>query len=735
MSPAAPPGSLQRLAIFAALAAFVSLEWASLLADPPLARVAAILLVVLAGALALILFASDRHRRRAPPALAAVGVVVITLAGSLLAAGVPLSHLLPGGWDDFGSSIRSGLEGLEDVDYPYRGDQPWSRIALLAALPLALTAAASAAFWPRRDRRSGPRLPALAILVGLYATAIVNDTTGRPLLRGAALFALIACWLWLPGLRRRHAVAAFAIVMATGAVAVPIASALDGEDPWIDHSNWDFDFSGKGEGETFEWDHSYGPIDWPRTGKRLLRVRSPSAHYWRTAVLDAFDGVRWRSSGAPETALTELPGGTAGFDALRPDWVEWVRYEIDSLRSPEVVSAGAVDASRGSEIVLSPSGLVPSDGALREGDSYALRTYVPDPATDRLRRSSTAYTPLLTRYTAIAVPVTGRGGELGLRRTVPVPLWGEPRAEADSRLADSPYAAVAELARSWSAEAATPYGAVVAIRDRLRGEYTYSETPPRHRYPLRAFLLGDRLGYCQQFSGAMTLMLRMIGIPSRVASGFSPGTREGRKSFVVRDYDAHSWVEVYFNGIGWVPFDPTPAAAPAQLQSQGPAPAPARQPPAPEPAPGSRDLGSAAASAGKGSGSASAWPLIALLAVLLLAALAAVALRRRRWLSLSPAARADAQLREFEAALRRLGHRVPGGTTLARLERRLGRGRPRSRAYAETLRASRFAPGRAAAPTLADRRHLRSELSSGGGPGRRLRGLLAFPPGAPSRAV
>ena len=67
----------------------------------------------------------------------------------------------------------------------------------------------------------------------------------------------------------------------------------------------------------------------------------------------------------------------------------------------------------------------------------------------------------------------------------------------------------------------------------------------------------------------MALMLRMAGIPARVVSGFSPGAPDLDEDglFTVRDTDAHSWVEVYFVGIGWVPFDPTPSASPADLQS------------------------------------------------------------------------------------------------------------------------------------------------------------------------
>src|SRR5437764_9916323 len=63
-------------------------------------------------------------------------------------------------------------------------------------------------------------------------------------------------------------------------------------------------------------------------------------------------------------------------------------------------------------------------------------------------------------------------------------------------------------------------------------------------------------------------MLRMLGIPSRVVAGFAPGTLDkSTHEYVVRDLDAHSWIEVWFEGIGWVTFDPTPGLAPASSQS------------------------------------------------------------------------------------------------------------------------------------------------------------------------
>ncbi|HEY2310128.1 MAG TPA: transglutaminase-like domain-containing protein, partial [Gaiellaceae bacterium] len=78
-------------------------------------------------------------------------------------------------------------------------------------------------------------------------------------------------------------------------------------------------------------------------------------------------------------------------------------------------------------------------------------------------------------------------------------------------------------------------------------------------------------GYCQYFAGAMALMLRYLGIPARVAVGFAGGTYDSRQHvWNVTDREAHAWVEVWFKGYGWVPFDPTPAApgaAPRQAQA------------------------------------------------------------------------------------------------------------------------------------------------------------------------
>ena len=110
---------------------------------------------------------------------------------------------------------------------------------------------------------------------------------------------------------------------------------------------------------------------------------------------------------------------------------------------------------------------------------------------------------------------------------------------------------------------------VRSVEDYLSRGFTYNEGPPRHAVPVAAFLSTDRSGYCQQFSGAMALLLRMGGVPARVASGFAPGSyNRARREYVVKDFDAHSWVEAYFDGYGWITVDPTPAGGSGRARRQ-----------------------------------------------------------------------------------------------------------------------------------------------------------------------
>jgi hypothetical protein len=122
---------------------------------------------------------------------------------------------------------------------------------------------------------------------------------------------------------------------------------------------------------------------------------------------------------------------------------------------------------------------------------------------------------------------------------------------------------IAELSKSVTAQARTPYDKAIAIENHLRTRYTYTLnlTGRPGDDPLAHFLFETRAGHCEYFASAMIIMLRTLGIPAREVNGFLPGEfNDLAGDYIVRASDAHSWVEVYFPDDGWVTFDPTPAA-------------------------------------------------------------------------------------------------------------------------------------------------------------------------------
>jgi transglutaminase-like putative cysteine protease len=141
--------------------------------------------------------------------------------------------------------------------------------------------------------------------------------------------------------------------------------------------------------------------------------------------------------------------------------------------------------------------------------------------------------------------------------------YGDRTAQGYSTARD---AEIATTARSIvnAAGAVTPYDQSKAIESwfLVKGRFTYTlthATAPVGVRPLDDFLFGSRKGLCQDFSTAMNVMLRTLGIPSRQMSGFGVGVLDEKThQWTVNSLDAHSWVEVYFPGYGWIPFEPTP---------------------------------------------------------------------------------------------------------------------------------------------------------------------------------
>ncbi|MGQ8875288.1 DUF4129 domain-containing transglutaminase family protein [Paenibacillus sp. TSA_86.1] len=209
----------------------------------------------------------------------------------------------------------------------------------------------------------------------------------------------------------------------------------------------------------------------------------------------------------------------------------------------------------------------------------------------------------------------------------------------DLQLPDTLPERVRDLAADIIRPSATRYDAVQAVRSYLKANARYSldtRMPPRGTDFVDDFLFVTRAGYCNHFSTAMVVLLRAEGIPARWVKGYAPGQADwqvpGR--VVVTQGDAHSWVEVYFPGVGWMPFEATPGFGSAQAADASAAGVAAAQPGDGAPLP---DAGSGLARAGAWLAAharalvAAPWPAAtALAAAALLCAAAWVCARRLR---------------------------------------------------------------------------------------------------------
>jgi transglutaminase-like putative cysteine protease len=471
----------------------------------------------------------------------------------------------------------------------------------------------------------------------------------------------------------------------------------------------------------------------------VLRIKSRIATYWKAQNLDGFDGIRWTRTAPlrPVPPEAEVPAAARRNRAWRMD----MRVTLRDFSTSDVLGAGTTISFDRTPTSFSPGsspGTWVSDEPLEPGDGYVAKTIVPRPRQAALRAAHANYPTALLRYLLVGLPMRGDAATAprfrpgaGVAFVPPfgtAPTEATPQARiAERLLAASPYARSYALAQQLASGSGSPYAFVQRVLDYLRTGFEYSETPPRRQLPLEAFLFRDRAGYCQQFAGAAALLLRMGGVPTRIAAGFTSGSRDGaRGEYVVRDYDAHAWIEVWFPRIGWVRFDPTPSTAPAR-SGRAPQAAPTRTATTPAPLPRAPDVAADASpdvpSQGSSDGGSGVSPLAFVGLGLALAALGTGLVVRR---SLLRPRDADALLAELERALRRTGRPPEPQLTLLALERRL-HDAPDAAGYVRAVRLARFGDGPAEVSPR-QRRALRAELARGLGLGGRVRALFALPP-------
>ena len=416
------------------------------------------------------------------------------------------------------------------------------------------------------------RRPLTAVFVLLlgagWPATLLSD--GRDLLRGAVIFA--AALLLLVGFRTnvRRALAR-AVVLAAALVAVALAASTQpavAKGEFLHWQTWDiYTRPVQSVGVRYVWDSTYNGFRFPKKVTTVFKVKAPALSvYWRATTLDSFTGVRW-----VEDLLSVKPaifGGRTDLtlsDPLDPpaaqDPSRWRKAEVDieALADDHLV-APSVPVAYGSgfgavDYALGGVGIVP--GGLHRGVQYDVWSYSPQPTPAALDRSRGGYPPQVLHFLEV---VPG----------IPAPEFGAPdRATAmEQFFTYGPYAQyfssmrpLYEKALSVVGRAQSPYAAAVALESWLRetGGFTYDQRPGLTPNPLVDFVTHTKRGYCQHFAGAMALMLRYLGIPARVAEGFTSGQYSNASgTWTVTDHDAHAWVEVWFKGYGWLPFDPTP---------------------------------------------------------------------------------------------------------------------------------------------------------------------------------
>jgi protein-glutamine gamma-glutamyltransferase len=270
--------------------------------------------------------------------------------------------------------------------------------------------------------------------------------------------------------------------------------------------------------------------------------------HWRGIALTTFDGRRWYTEGHEPVALNEGYDGWIQVPSnLRLDRRHSLPFEYTVMLEPIASDAvfvapeparvrgqffgaalGGPRALRRTYLTLDKTGSLSNPFHNFADLRYDVVSQLPEIPPEILRASSQAY-PESLRALYLQLP------------------------KLDPRIAD--------LARMITSRAPNPYDKARAIESYLRNNYGYtldlSGTPPVD--PLAYFLFEKRAGHCEYFAAAMTVMLRTVGVPARYVNGFLPGEyNEVGGDYIIRASDAHSWVEVFFPGYGWITFDPTP---------------------------------------------------------------------------------------------------------------------------------------------------------------------------------
>lgn len=268
-----------------------------------------------------------------------------------------------------------------------------------------------------------------------------------------------------------------------------------------------------------------------QSNREVFRVRADEPAYWRLTSLDSFDGEIWSSSGEFKKAGEELPTSEPADQAFRPVRQRITISALSAIWAPTAFEAVSVSSTE-TPLRWDPDSstlIVDSSEPTSDGLSYSVVSQVPDFGAGELD-DARGTDPKVIRERYLDLP----GGFPAVAR---------------------------DTARAITADADSRYDKALALQDWFRREFDYSLEPDMgHGDTAIEQFLASREGYCEQFAGTFAAMARSLGIPARVAVGFTPGNTSPDDPDLYRVYGrhAHAWPEVYFPETGWVAFEPTP---------------------------------------------------------------------------------------------------------------------------------------------------------------------------------
>ncbi|WP_440065096.1 transglutaminase family protein [Streptosporangium sp. OZ121] len=285
-----------------------------------------------------------------------------------------------------------------------------------------------------------------------------------------------------------------------------------------------------------------GQLSLPENSTVLTYKASDSTpRYLRMYSLDIFDGEQWTMSeprGRPEDRTSDAPmpppPGQGASVPVTPatltitvsDQVRRLSFLPLPYPASKVTVAGDWRPDRDTLMVFSTRNTA-------GGLTYQAVTAEPEPTADRLKTAAPPATAIRERYLTL------------------------PESLPD---------AIRQLALQETERGASPYEQAIQLQEFFTesGGFTYSLATQGHNGPaLTDFLIRNRTGYCEQFAASMAVLARVLGIPSRVAIGYTGGSVTSG-GWQVRTHDSHAWPELYFEGTGWLRFEPTPAGGAGQ---------------------------------------------------------------------------------------------------------------------------------------------------------------------------